>query len=105
MRAPSGAARTGSNRVIQGGSWNSNSRNVRAANCNENLPENRNENLGFRLAREQERVGGPAPDPSCAASRPPWAGECQAGAGVGVGAADAPSKPRRQPTYGRGRRR
>lgn len=103
MSASHGAARTGSNRVIRGGSWNSNARNVRAANRNANLPENRNANLGFRLAREQERVGGPAPDPSCAASGPPWAGESQAGAGVGVGAADAPSKPRRQSTYGRGR--
>ena len=100
-----GAGRTGSNRVYRGGSWNSNARNVRAANRNANPPDNRNSNLGFRLAREQERVGRPVPDPTCAASGPLGAGETQAGAGVGVAAADAPTKPRRRPTYFGGRAR
>ncbi|MCI5130665.1 MAG: hypothetical protein D3904_03895 [Candidatus Electrothrix sp. EH2] len=39
----------GSNRVIRGGSWNNRPRNVRSANRNRNTPDNRNNNLGFRL--------------------------------------------------------
>ena len=35
-------------RVIRGGSWNSNARNVRAANRNWNDPGDRDNNLGFR---------------------------------------------------------
>ncbi len=42
---------TGSDRVIRGGSWNNNGQNCRAANRNRNAPANRNNNLGFRLAR------------------------------------------------------
>lgn len=33
----------------RGGSWNNNPRNVRSANRNRNSPNNRNNNLGFRL--------------------------------------------------------
>ena len=40
----------GSNRVNRGGSWNNNGRNCRSANRNRNTPDNRNNNLGFRLA-------------------------------------------------------
>ncbi|MBM3260519.1 MAG: SUMF1/EgtB/PvdO family nonheme iron enzyme [Candidatus Sericytochromatia bacterium] len=40
----------GSNRVIRGGSWNSDASNTRAANRNNNNPDNRNNNIGFRLA-------------------------------------------------------
>jgi formylglycine-generating enzyme required for sulfatase activity len=39
----------GSNRVIQGGSWN-NGQNCRSANRNNNGPTNRNNNLGLRVA-------------------------------------------------------
>jgi hypothetical protein len=39
-----------SNRVIRGGSWNDHPRNCRPANRNRNTPENRNNNLGFRVA-------------------------------------------------------
>ena len=39
-----------SSRVIRGGSWNNNPRNCRPANRNRNTPENRNNNLGFRVA-------------------------------------------------------
>jgi hypothetical protein len=92
------AGRTGSNRVIRGGSWNSNARNVHAANRNANAPDNRNDDLGFRLAREQEWAGRPAPDPTCAASGLSGAGETQAGAGVEVAAAEAPANPHRWPT-------
>lgn len=48
----------GSNRVIRGGSWNANARNVRAAYRNGRQPGNRNDNVGFRLARAQETAGG-----------------------------------------------
>jgi formylglycine-generating enzyme required for sulfatase activity len=41
----------GSDRVIRGGSWNENGQNCRAANRNRIAPSNRNNNLGFRLAR------------------------------------------------------
>ena len=33
---------------MRGGSWNNNTRNVRAANRNRNTPDNRNNNQGFR---------------------------------------------------------
>ncbi|MEM7478499.1 MAG: SUMF1/EgtB/PvdO family nonheme iron enzyme [Planctomycetota bacterium] len=42
------------NRVIRGGSWNSNAQNVRAAYRNWNSPENRNNNLGFRCRTHKE---------------------------------------------------
>jgi formylglycine-generating enzyme required for sulfatase activity len=38
-------------RVLRGGSWNNNARNVRAANRNNNDTANRNNNIGFRLAK------------------------------------------------------
>ena len=41
----------GSRRVIRGGSWNNEPRNVRCANRNNNEPANRNNNVGFRLVR------------------------------------------------------
>lgn len=40
----------GSNRVNRGGSWNNNPSNCRVANRNNNTPDNRNNNLGFRVA-------------------------------------------------------
>lgn len=39
----------GSNRVNRGGSWNNEARNCRVSNRNNNTPDNRNNNLGFRL--------------------------------------------------------
>jgi formylglycine-generating enzyme required for sulfatase activity len=38
-----------SNRVNRGGSWNNNARNCRSANRNNNDPDNRNNDLGFRI--------------------------------------------------------
>ncbi|MBN8515425.1 MAG: SUMF1/EgtB/PvdO family nonheme iron enzyme [Candidatus Accumulibacter sp.] len=38
-------------RVLRGGSWNNNPRNCRAANRNNNTPDNRNNNIGFRVCR------------------------------------------------------
>ncbi len=37
--------------MIRGGSWNNKPRNVRSAYRNRNTPDNRNNNLGFRLAQ------------------------------------------------------
>jgi hypothetical protein len=48
LNIPNQAA-NGSNRVNRGGSWNNNARNCRSANRNRNNPDNRNNNLGFRL--------------------------------------------------------
>jgi hypothetical protein len=59
-----GRGHQGTNRVIRGGAWNSNARNVRAAYRNPNHPSNRWNDLGFRLAREQSWDGGPSPDPA-----------------------------------------
>ena len=51
-----GLGSKGSNRVMRGGSWNNNARNVRSACRNWNDPGNRNKNLGFRLLNSAERV-------------------------------------------------
>ena len=59
-----GRGHKGTNRVYRGGSWKSNARNVRAAYRNYDHPGNRDNNLGFRLARAQTRAGAPAPDPA-----------------------------------------
>ena len=42
-----------SNRVNRGGSWNNDARNCTASNRDNNNPDNRNNNLGFRLAASQ----------------------------------------------------
>jgi len=38
-------------RVLRGGSWNNNQHNARAAYRNRNNPNNRNNNIGFRVVR------------------------------------------------------
>ena len=48
-------------RVVRGGSWNNNARNLRAANRNNNSPGNRNNNNGFRLASTPSRAGAAFP--------------------------------------------
>ena len=45
-----GTLQKGQNRVLRGGSWNNNGRNLRSANRNANEPDERNHNIGFRLA-------------------------------------------------------
>ena len=52
-------------RVVRGGSWNDNARNVRAAYRNRNAPDNRNDNLGFRCARAHARSDINAPEQVC----------------------------------------
>lgn len=46
----------GSNRVLRGGSWNNNADNCRVAYRSYNNPDNRNNNIGFRLALAQNTV-------------------------------------------------
>jgi hypothetical protein len=43
-------------RVLRGGSWNNNLDNSRAANRNNNAPDNRNDNNGFRVVRALPQV-------------------------------------------------
>ncbi|MBT6276017.1 MAG: SUMF1/EgtB/PvdO family nonheme iron enzyme [Chromatiales bacterium] len=46
-----GAGRKAGRRALRGGGWNNKPRNVRSANRNNNTPDNRNNNSGFRLAQ------------------------------------------------------
>jgi hypothetical protein len=49
----------GSNRVLRGGSWNNTAANCRVANRNNNTPDNRNNNNGFRVVSpELKRMDG-----------------------------------------------
>ncbi|MBC8331528.1 MAG: SUMF1/EgtB/PvdO family nonheme iron enzyme [Anaerolineae bacterium] len=41
--------RTGITRVVRGGSWINTNRNARCAYRNRNNPDNRNNNIGFRV--------------------------------------------------------
>lgn len=50
-------------RVVRGGSWNNKPRNVRSANRNRNEPDNRNNNIGFRLAQSARAAKRPCPEP------------------------------------------
>ncbi|GAB6042052.1 SUMF1/EgtB/PvdO family nonheme iron enzyme [Endothiovibrio diazotrophicus] len=45
-----GRVQQGRNRVLRGGSWANHGRNLRSAQRNGNPPDNRNDNIGFRLA-------------------------------------------------------
>ena len=47
----------GSNRVNRGGSWNNSAENCRVSNRNRNTPDNRNNNLGLRLALQLSPLG------------------------------------------------
>jgi hypothetical protein len=50
---PGERSREAANRVKRGGSWNNDAQKARSANRGRNQPENRNNNLGFRVARAQ----------------------------------------------------
>ncbi len=49
IRGNSGQATRQQSRALRGGSWNNNSDNARAAYRNNNNPDNRNNNIGFRV--------------------------------------------------------
>lgn len=51
--------RKGAHRVNRGGNWGNIARNCRASYRNHNSPENRNHNLGFRLALSFQLTGKP----------------------------------------------
>lgn len=87
---------SGQDRVIRGGSWNNEPRNVRAAYRNWNRPGKRNDNLGFRLVRAQSRAVGPASDQTAVPSRSQELGEC---AGRRCASRASPNA-RRRPTFG-----
>jgi formylglycine-generating enzyme required for sulfatase activity len=48
-----------SNRVLWGGAFNNNERNVRCAYRNRNNPDNRNRNSGFRVVVAPNFASGP----------------------------------------------
>ncbi|MCP5067044.1 MAG: SUMF1/EgtB/PvdO family nonheme iron enzyme [bacterium] len=77
-----GSGHKGASRVVRGGSWNNSAHNVRAAIRNSNDQGNRNDNLGFRLARAQTWTGWSAPDPTTARSASSRGGECVPRTGV-----------------------
>jgi hypothetical protein len=65
VTAPAGSAtvtagwmQTGPGRALRGGSWNNNGRNLRSACRNHNPPDNRNHNIGLRLAGALSIAGG-----------------------------------------------
>ena len=43
--------------MVRGGSWNNNQDNARAAYRNRNHPDNRNNNIGFRLVCSSHTLG------------------------------------------------
>ncbi|HBB15271.1 MAG TPA: hypothetical protein DCZ76_13510 [Treponema sp.] len=47
-------ASSGSNRVLRGGSWNNDAPNCSVAYRNNNNPNNRNNNIGFRVVRSAQ---------------------------------------------------
>jgi hypothetical protein len=67
--------------VIRGGSWNNQPANLRSANRNRNNPDNRNNNLGFRLAQS-----------ACQRPEPPHSRDA---VGVAAGVHEPASRPRR----------
>ena len=85
--------KSGERRLLRGGSWINEARNLCSAYRNDNDPGNRNDNNGFRLALAR-RDGGYRPmDQTRILSRCPGAdlgmGEKPMAAGVLVGRADA----------------
>ena len=52
---PGDGSLANSNRVIRGGSYENDAGNLRSANRNNNSPDNRNDNIGFRLAKVAHR--------------------------------------------------
>ena len=91
---PAAGRKAGANRVIRGGSWNDNARNVRSAYRNGNHPGNRNDKLGFRCARAHDRTGPSGLEQAGRLAIAPPMAKPQA-AGVAVGCGGAGPNPRR----------
>ena len=62
----------GARRVLRGGSWNNNPRNVRVSNRNRNDPANRNDNNGLRLAQSARAALCRCPDSLRSRLRGAW---------------------------------
>jgi hypothetical protein len=56
--------------VVRGGSWNNKPENLRAANRNRNDADNRNNNIGFRLAQSARAALRPEPGAGLSKDRP-----------------------------------
>jgi hypothetical protein len=56
--------------VVRGGSWNNNSNNARASYCNRNNPNNRNNNIGFRVVVGVAHVCSTFSGRACVKARP-----------------------------------
>ena len=61
-------------RVLRGGSWDNNTQNLRAAHRNDNPPDERNNNIGFRVCRVAHIVIAPVPE---IPADPGWQGEAR----------------------------
>lgn len=94
---PSRCRSKGANRVNRGGSWNDDAQNCRAAYRNANHPANRNDDLGFRLARALVGTGRSLGDPTGIATSGNVGGEHPRTPGVAVGRAEPSATPRRGP--------
>ncbi|ESQ14224.1 MAG: hypothetical protein N838_12415 [Thiohalocapsa sp. PB-PSB1] len=66
-----GNVQQGRKRVLRGGAWNNNGRNLRSANRNGNPPDNRNHNIGLRLAGAFSIAGGSKKPAHCPVSSAP----------------------------------
>ena len=58
--------------MIRGGSWNNKPENLRSANRNRNNTDNRNNNIGFRLAQSARAAFWPNPEPVCSRTDGVW---------------------------------
>jgi uncharacterized DUF497 family protein len=90
--------------VVRGGSFNNNTRNLRVSNRNNNSPANRNNNFGFRCAREVERATEVQSPAARAAAIPVAAGVRSPRPGPAPGHGPAATEHQAAPALGRPRR-
>ena len=90
-------------RVVRGGSWNNNQENARAGYRNNNRPDDRNNNIGFRVVCSSHIQPSPFESPAGLAGQgwPDAAGGCWM---ARAGPVRAPESRRRAHSKGAGRR-